>query len=67
MHTQMEWVWNRYQAGNITEMFYYYDIASKIQGLELPNSPASTDWQADEAKTILVRMMDYMYGVNPGI
>jgi hypothetical protein len=63
----MEWVWNRYQAGNITEMFYYYDIASKIQGLELPNSPASTDWQADEAKTILVRMMDYMYGVNPGI
>jgi hypothetical protein len=65
MHTQQEWVWNRYQAGNITEMFYYYDIASKIQGLELPNSPASTNWHADEVKTVLVRMMDYMFGVNP--
>ena len=65
MHTQMEWVWNRYQAGNITEMFYYYDIASKIQDIELPNTPASTDWKAEEVKTILVRMLDYMLGVNP--
>ena len=65
MHTQMEWVWNRYQAGNITEMFYYYDIASKIQNLELPTTPASTDWKAEEVKTILIRMMDYMLGVNP--
>lgn len=65
MHTQMEWVWNRYQSGNITEMFYYYDIATKIQGLELPNTPASTDWKAEEVKTILVRMLDYMFGVNP--
>lgn len=65
MHTQMEWVWNRYQAGNITEMYYYYDIASRIEGLELPNTPASTDWKAEEVKTILVRMLDYMLGVNP--
>ncbi len=65
MHTQMEWVWNRYQAGNITEMFYYYDIASKIQGIELPNTPASANWKAEEVKTILIRMMDYMLGVNP--
>lgn len=65
MHTQMEWVWNRYQAGNITEMYYYYDIASRIQGLELPTTPASTDWKAEEVKTILVRMLDYMLGVNP--
>jgi len=65
MHTQMEWVWNRYQAGNITEMYYYYDIASRIQGLALPNTPASTDWKADSVKTILIRMMDYMLGVNP--
>lgn len=65
MQTQMEWVWNRYQAGNITEMFYYYDMASKIQGMELPNTPASTDWKADEIKTILIRMLDYQLGVNP--
>lgn len=65
MHTQMEWTWNRYQAGNITDLFYYYDIASYIQGLELPNTSATTNWKADEVKTVLVRMMDYMLGVNP--
>jgi hypothetical protein len=65
MHTQQEWVWNRYQAGNITDMYYYYDIASRIQGLELPNTPASTNWKTEEVKTILVRMLDYMIGVNP--
>ncbi len=65
MHTQMEWVWNRYQAGNITEMYYYYDIASKVQGLDLPNTPATADWKADTVKTILIRMLDYMLGVNP--
>jgi len=65
MFTPMEWVWNRYQSGNITEMFYYYDIASRIQGMELPNTPATTDWKAEEMKTILVRMLDYQLGVNP--
>lgn len=65
MHTQMEWVWNRYQAGNITDMYYYYDIATRIQGVELPNTPASTNWKADEVKTVLIRMLDYMFGVNP--
>ena len=65
MHTQMEWVWNRYQAGNITEMYYYYDMASRIQGLELPNTPSSTNWKAQEVKEILIRMLDYQIGVNP--
>lgn len=65
MHTQMEWVWNRYQAGNITDLYYYYDIATRIQGMELPNTPASTDWKAEEVKDVLVRMLDYMLGVNP--
>jgi hypothetical protein len=65
MHTQMEWVWNRYQAGNITEMYIYYDMASKVQGMELPNTPASTNWKADEIKKILIRQLDYMLGVNP--
>jgi hypothetical protein len=61
----MEWVWNRYQAGNITEMYYYYDIASRIQGTELPNTPATANWRSSEVKTVLIRMLDYMLGVNP--
>jgi len=65
MQTQMEWTWNRYQAGNITDLFYYYDIASYIQGLALPGTPATTNWKAEEVKSVVVRMMDYMLGVNP--
>lgn len=65
MHTQMEWVWNRYQSGNITEMYIYYDMASKVQGMELPNTPASTNWNANGIKKILIRQLDYMLGVNP--
>lgn len=65
MFCQMEWNYNKYQAGNITEMFYYYDIASKIQGTALPNAPATIDWKAGEVKDILVRQLDYMLGVNP--
>jgi len=65
MHTQMEWVWNRYQAGNITELFCYYDIAKDIQGMVLPNTPGSTDWKAKEVKNVLVQQLDYMCGVNP--
>ncbi|MGE5671611.1 MAG: glycoside hydrolase family 9 protein [Fibrobacterota bacterium] len=65
MFTSMEWGYNRYQAGNITDMYYYYDIASRIQGMALPNTPASTDWKANDVKNILVRMFDYQLGVNP--
>jgi hypothetical protein len=65
MQTQMEWVWNRYQAGNITDTYYYYDLAKRIQGMELPGAPASTNWKAEEVKSVMIRMMDYMLGVNP--
>jgi len=65
MHTQMEWMWNGYQAGNITEMYMYYDIASRLQGVALPNTPTTTDWKTGTIKDILVRQLDYMLGVNP--
>ncbi|HEX2959009.1 MAG TPA: glycoside hydrolase family 9 protein, partial [Chitinispirillaceae bacterium] len=65
MHTNMEWVWNHNQAGNIADMYYCYAIASRIQGLTLHYSPSSTDWKGDSLKIILVRMLDYMLGVNP--
>lgn len=65
MYTQMEWVWNRYQAGNITDLFYYYDIAKNISGFTLSNTSATADWKIAETKTVLIRMLDYMLGVNP--
>jgi hypothetical protein len=65
MYIPMEWVYNRYQAGNITDMYYYYDITSRIQGMQLPNTPASTDWKTNEIKNTMVRMLDYQLGINP--
>jgi hypothetical protein len=62
---QNDWMPNRYQATNITDVFIYYDIASKIQGIELPNSPASTDWKAKEVKSVLIKQLNYMLGMNP--
>lgn len=64
MFTESDWGWNFFQAGNIAQMYYYYDITSRIKDLELPSTPASTDWKTEEMKTILVRMLDYMLGVN---
>jgi hypothetical protein len=65
MMIQVDWMPNRYQAGNITELFCYYDIASRVQGIALPNSPASTDWKAADVKSILLKQLDYMLGLNP--
>jgi len=65
MMIQQDWMVNRYQAGNITELFCYYDIASKMQGVELPNSPATTDWKVNDVKSVLIKQLDYMLGMNP--
>ena len=40
-------------GGNITEMYYYYDIATRM-GMELRNTSAS-GLKAEEVKTILIR------------
>lgn len=65
MHTQQEWVWNRYQMGNIFEMYCYSDMAMWVQGMDLPNTAASTDWKGSEVREVMIRQMDYMLGVNP--
>jgi hypothetical protein len=59
------WMPNRYQCGNITELFCYYDVASKIQGMALPNSPATTDWKVSDVKSVLLKQLNYMLGMNP--
>jgi len=60
------WMPNRYQCGNITELFCYYDVASKMQGIDLPNSPATTEWKVADVKSILLKQLNYMLGMNPG-
>ncbi|MCB9497178.1 MAG: glycoside hydrolase family 9 protein [Fibrobacteria bacterium] len=65
MKTQQDWVWNRYQAGNSSELFFYYDVTGDLEGRPLPNNPANTDWKRDEVRRLLVRQMDFFLGVNP--
>lgn len=65
MKTQQNWVWNRYQAGNSSELFFYYDITGDLEGRPLPNNPANTDWKRNEIRKLLVRQMDFFLGVNP--
>ncbi|MDR2693154.1 MAG: glycoside hydrolase family 9 protein [Chitinispirillales bacterium] len=76
MLIQMSWMWNRYQFGNIFDLYCYSDMAKWIQdslvskGIFLPGpqyggtGPVS-DWKAKETRELMLRQMDYMLGVNP--
>ncbi|MDQ3003131.1 MAG: glycoside hydrolase family 9 protein, partial [Fibrobacterota bacterium] len=61
---EQEWVYNRYLAGNMTELFIYYDIARDIQGMALPGTTGAENWKAPEARQLLIRSFDYLLGVN---
>lgn len=65
MHTQMQWVWNRYQVGNLAELFFYYDITRDLEaGLAGPDLSSKT-WNRDQVRQLLIRQMDYQLGQNP--
>ncbi len=66
MQTDQDWIYNRYQAGNIFEVLAYADVAKDIekQNLTLPNMGA-VDWKADEMKQLGINQLNYMFGVNP--
>ena len=66
MHTDQDWIFNRYQAGNIFEVLAYADVAADIekQGLKFPTI-ASSDLKADEMKQLGINQLNYMFGVNP--
>ncbi|MCQ2122906.1 MAG: glycoside hydrolase family 9 protein [Fibrobacter sp.] len=66
MKTDQEWIYNRYQAGNIFEVLAYADVANdiKTKGLVLPNM-GSPDWKADEMYQLGINQLNYLLGVNP--
>jgi hypothetical protein len=63
-YVNRDWIWNRYVAGNTTELFTYWDIAKDVNGYQVGGSPASTNWNDDGVLPILVRQLDYFLGVN---
>ena len=61
-----EWIYNRYQAGNIFDVMAYVDVAKSIeaQGLTLPHM-GTPNWKTDEMQQLAINQMNYMLGVNP--
>ncbi len=64
MMTDQTWIYNRYQAGNIFEVFAYADVAKDLQGVDLPQKGVQ-DWKAAEMQQLGINQMNYMLGVNP--
>lgn len=66
MHTDQTWIYNRYQMGNIFEIFAYADVANDLasKNITLPIL-GNPDWKAGEAFQLGINQMNYMLGVNP--
>ena len=66
MHTDQEWIYNRYRAGDIFEILAYADVAADIEkkGLELPIM-GTPNWKAADAKQFGINQLNYLLGVNP--
>lgn len=64
MNTDQDWIYNRYQAGNIFEVLAYADVAKDLTNLSLPTM-GSPDWKADEMYQLGINQLNYMLGVNP--
>ena len=66
MHTDQNWIYNRYRAGDIFEVLAYADVANDIEkkGLSLPNME-TPNWKAAEAKQLGINQLNYLLGVNP--
>ena len=61
-----DWIYNRYQAGNIFDVMAYVDVAKSIeaQGISLPHM-GTPNWKTDEMYRLAINQMNYMLGVNP--
>lgn len=66
MQTDVAWIYNRFQVGNIFEVLAYADVAADIekQGLKLPTLN-STGLNSKEMLQLGINQLNYMLGVNP--
>lgn len=65
MHTQQEWVWNRYYIANAAELFFYYDVATDFANGKMGTEFTGKDWKLNDIRQLMVRQLDYQLGVNP--
>lgn len=66
MFTQQEWVWNRYHAGNLADLWIYHDLTGDLEatGTILPNTP-SPSWKRAEILDLLLKGTNTLFGMNP--
>ncbi|SHH03006.1 Glycosyl hydrolase family 9 [Fibrobacter sp. UWH9] len=64
MQTQMAWIYNRYQAGNIFDVFAYADVTKDLEGVRLPQKGVQ-NWNSEKMKQLGINQLNYLFGVNP--
>lgn len=64
MQTDQDWIYNRYQAGNIFEVFAYADVTKDLEGIRLPQKGVQ-NWNSAKMKQLGINQLNYMLGVNP--
>lgn len=64
MQTDQTWIYNRYQAGNIFEVFAYADVTKDLEGVKLPGK-GIRQWHSKEMKQLGINQLNYMLGMNP--
>ncbi len=65
MQTDQDWIYNRYQAGNIFEMLAYADVTKDLENVDLPNGVGVLSWNSEKVKQMAINQLNYMLGVNP--
>lgn len=65
MTTQQDWIYNRYQSGNIFEVLAYADVAKDLENVTMPQLGSVQQWKSKEMFDLGVKQMNYMLGVNP--
>ena len=64
MRYQMAWIYNRYQAGNIFDVFAYADVTKDLEGVKLPQKGVQ-NWNSAKMKQLGINQLNYLFGVNP--
>ena len=64
MPTQSTWIYNRYQAGNIFDVFAYADVTKDLEGIRLPQKGVQ-NWNSAKMKQLGINQLNYLFGVNP--
>lgn len=56
--------WNKYQFGNLADLYLFYDMTSLVEGRAILDKPGNTDWKRKEVLQVLLGGLNYMFGTN---